>query len=166
VSTLLRPVTVADHAALLAWNAAHVDLLSPLDEDRLTVLLALADTAAVIGHDDTDVGFVLTFAAGSAYESANYRWFSRRHPAFAYLDRIVVDTTVRRTGLASRVYDELETAAAADGAVAFCLEVNVEPPNEPSLRFHRNRGYAEVGRQVANEHMVALFEKPLLALDK
>ncbi len=42
-----------------------------------------------------------------------------------------------------------------------CLEVNLDPPNEPSLAFHRRRGYVEVGRQVATGHLVSLMVKEL-----
>jgi uncharacterized protein len=146
---MLRPITPADRAAVLAWNDAHVDLLSPLDEDRLTELMDLADQACVIVHEGRDVGFVLTFAAGSPYDSPNYLWFTERYPAFVYLDRVVVDPSVRRAGIASRVYDDLEAQAALTAPV-LCLEVNLEPPNEPSLAFHRRRGYLDLmAKQVA-----------------
>lgn len=158
--SFLRPIMPLDFPAVLAWNEAHVELLAPLDETRLLTLLGWSDTAAVITHDGHDVGFVLTFAAGSPYDSPNFRWHAARHPSFVYLDRIVVDPSVRRAGIATRVYDELEAAA---GTPVFCLEVNVDPPNEASLTFHRQRGYVEVGRQPFGEHEVALFEKRLTA---
>ena len=158
--SLLRPITAADHAAVLAWNQAHVELLSPLDEVRLAQLVGQAATAAVISHDGQDAGFVLTFADGSAYDADNYRWFAARHATFTYLDRIVIDPAVRRAGLGTLVYDALEQASTAP---VFCLEVNVDPPNEPSLAFHARRGYVEVGRQGAYGHVVALLEKQLRA---
>lgn len=158
MTTSLRPITPADRAAVLAWNAAHVDLLSPLDEDRLVELIGLADRACVIVHEGRDVGFVLTFAAGSSYDSPNYRWFAERYPAFVYLDRVVVDPSVRRAGIATRVYDDLEAQAGLVAPV-LCLEVNLEPPNEPSLAFHRRRGYVEVGRDGATGHLVTLMAK-------
>jgi predicted GNAT superfamily acetyltransferase len=40
-----------------------------------------------------------------------------------------------------------------------CLEVNLEPPNEPSLAFHRRRGYVEVGQQVWSDHLLTMMEK-------
>lgn len=160
-SSPLRPITPSDHAAVLRWNAENVELLAPLDQARLDELLGWSDTAAMILHDGRDAGFVLTLKAGTAYDSDNYRWFSDRHQHFAYLDRVVIDPTIRRAGLGTRVYDELEQHAALAGAPVFCLEVNVDPPNEPSLAFHRNRGYVEVGRQPAGDHLVALFEKRL-----
>jgi len=158
--TLLRPITPADHAAVLAWNQSHVELLSPLDEERLVELLGWTERAEVIGHDGQDVGFVLTFAAGAAYDSSNYRWFSERYPAFLYLDRVVIDPAVRRSGLGTRVYDALEAHARELGPV-LCLEVNLDPPNEPSLAFHRSRGYVEVGQEESNGHLVSLMEKVL-----
>jgi hypothetical protein len=34
--SVLRPITSADHPQVLAWNQQHVELLSPLDEARLS----------------------------------------------------------------------------------------------------------------------------------
>jgi predicted GNAT superfamily acetyltransferase len=158
--SVLRPITPADRDAVLGWNEAHVELLSPLDDQRLEVLLGWCDLGCVITGGGRDVGFVLTFAAGSAYDSANFRWFSNRYDAFYYLDRIVVDPGLRRTGVASRVYDEIEDRARQVGPV-MCLEVNLDPPNEPSLEFHRRRGYTEVGQDDATGHLVGLMVKEL-----
>lgn len=158
--SVLRPITPADRDAVLGWNEAHVELLSPLDDQRLEVLLGWSDLGCVITDGGRDVGFVLTFAAGSAYDSANFRWFSNRYDAFYYLDRIVVDPGLRRTGVASRVYDEIEDRARQVGPV-MCLEVNLDPPNEPSLEFHRRRGYTEVGQDDATGHLVGLMVKEL-----
>lgn len=157
--TVLRPITGSDHAAVLAWNEAHVELLAPLSEERLVELLEQGE-GAVIEHEGAAVGFVLTFRAGSAYSSPNYGWFAARHEAFLYLDRVVVDPSVRRTGVATRVYDLIEQRAAQVGPV-MCLEVNLDPPNEPSLAFHRNRGYVEVGQQVWSDHLLTMMEKPV-----
>jgi len=135
--SVLRPITAADHDAVLALNAANVEALSPMDRHRLWWLLDLAAHADVITIDDGVAGFVLAFAPGTAYDSVNYRWFSERYADFLYLDRIVLDPAFRRRGLASLVYDELEAVAADRGRMV--LEVN--DGNEPSLAFHRARGY-------------------------
>lgn len=158
--TVLRPITASDHPLVLAWNEANVELLAPLDEPRLVELLEQGD-GVVIEHDGIAVGFVLTFLAGSAYSSPNYAWFAARHDAFLYLDRVVVDPSVRRTGVGSQVYDLIEQRAAEVGPV-MCLEVNLDPPNEPSLAFHRNRGYVEVGTQVWSDHLLTMMEKRLV----
>lgn len=148
----------ADLPAVLALNHAHVELLSPMDAPRLLQLLGWACRGDVIVCDGEVAGFVLVFAPGTPYDSPNYRWFSARYgEGFHYLDRVVVDDRYRRRGLASAAYEVIEAAAAGHGRLV--LEVNVDPPNEASLAFHRARGYREVGRLGADGHAVALMAK-------
>ena len=155
---LLRPITPADHADVLALNERHVELTAPLAEPRLVEMVGLADRACVVDVDGAFAGFVLTFATGSAYDGENFAWFSERYADLAYLDRVVVHEDFRRRGLASRVYDELEGTC---GRPVLTLEVNLDPPNEPSLAFHRARGFVEVGQRDSGGHVVSLMAKPL-----
>lgn len=159
-SPRLRPIGERDVPLVLALNERHVELLAPLDEQRLTRLRASADRAEVIVVGGVVAGFVVTFGPGSGYDSENYRWFAGRFgDRFYYLDRVVVAEGFRRRGLARMVYDALEEVARPFGRMA--LEVNVEPPNEGSLAFHRGRGYVEVGRRGEPGHLVALMAKEL-----
>ncbi len=155
---ILRPITTADHAEVLALNETNVELLAPLEEARLVQLLSWADTAAVIDVDGSFAGFVLTFVSGSTYDGENFGWFSDRFGDFCYLDRIVIHEDFRRRGLGTEVYDELESSC---GRALFALEVNLDPPNEGSLAFHRARDFAEVGQRVSGGHLVSLFLKTL-----
>lgn len=156
----LRRIRPADHADVLALNEANVVKLAPMDHDRLEQLDSLADRFDVIDVDGEFGGFVITFTAGTAYDSENYRWFSRRHSdRFYYLDRIVLEPRHRRQGLGGFVYDELEHVARPYGRLA--LEVNLVPRNDASLAFHDRRGYVEVGRLGDEEHLVSLMEKQL-----
>ncbi len=154
----LRPVTPADHSAVLALNHRHVELLAPLDTARLTQMQALADGACVVDVDGRFAGFVITFASGSAYDGENFGWFSERYADFCYLDRVVLHEDYRRQGLGSQVYDELESSC---GRPVFTLEVNLDPPNEPSLAFHRARGYVEVGQRESGGHLVSMLIREL-----
>jgi predicted GNAT superfamily acetyltransferase len=155
---VLRPMTQSDVAAVLALNEEHVDLLSPMDGDRLSELRRWASRADVILADGQVAGFVLVFGPGTGYDSENYRWFDARFgPDFDYLDRIVIADRFRRRGLASAVYDAVEHVASRRGRLA--LEVNIEPPNEASLAFHRRRGYQEVGRLGPEGHRVSLMAR-------
>jgi predicted GNAT superfamily acetyltransferase len=154
----LRPVTDADMPEVLALNERNVEALAPMDEDRLQLLQKWSDRFDVLEHDGGFAGFVITFAPGSPYDSENYRWFTERHSSgFYYLDRIVLDESVRRQGLGGFVYDELERVAARHGRL--CLEVNLVPRNDASLAFHDRRGYQEVGRIGDAAHLVSLMEK-------
>jgi uncharacterized protein len=157
---VLRPITPADHDTVLALNERHVELLAPLDRPRLLELIDASDHADVIDVDGDVAGFVITFATGSSYDGENFAWFAERHPDFCYLDRIVIDEGFRRRGLGSLVYDELEGGC---GRPVFALEVNLDPPNEPSLAFHRARGYTEVGQRDSGGHLVSLMTKELRA---
>ena len=142
----LRPVEPRDHAAVLDLNERHVELLSPMDADRLAALLDLTDLALVVEADGEVAGFTLCFAPGTDYDSHNYRWYADRFGGddFYYLDRVVVDDRFRRRGIGGLVYDAVEARAGAFGWLA--LEVNSAPPNEASLAFHAHRGFVEVGR--------------------
>jgi predicted GNAT superfamily acetyltransferase len=151
-------MTDDDVPVVLRLNADHVELLSPLDGDRLDRLRGWASRADVIECDGQTAGFVLVFGPGTDYDSENYRWFGERFgDRFDYLDRIVIDDRFRRRGLASAVYDAVEAAAAPRERLV--LEVNVAPPNEPSLAVHRGRGFVEVGRLGPAGHRVSLLAR-------
>jgi predicted GNAT superfamily acetyltransferase len=150
----------ADLDAVLRLNADHVELLSELDRERLVELRARASRADVVLCDGHLAGFVLVFSPGADYDSPNYLWFAAAFgSSFDYLDRIVIDDRFRRRGLAGAAYDEVEAAAARRGRLT--LEVNIDPPNEPSLAFHRGRGYREVGQLGGPGHRVSLMAKDL-----
>ena len=162
-ASLLRPVRDSDLADVLALNEAEVEKLAPMDEARFHELRGLAHRFDVVEVEGVFGGFVITFAPGSAYDSENFRWFSERHgpqgQRFYYLDRFVLRREQRRRGLGSRVYDELEAVASTWGRMT--LEVNLVPPNEPSLSFHGARQYVEVARLGDEDHLVSLMEKIL-----
>lgn len=158
----LRPMTEGDAAAVLALNEDWVHLLAPLDPAGLRRLHDWADRADVIEVDGGFAGFVVTVRSGTSYDSENYAWFAARYPEFYYLDRVVLSPEVRRRGVATAVYDELEQHAQRLAPV-FALEVNADPPNEPSLAFHAGRGFVEVGRRGEPGHVVSMRAKPLPA---
>jgi uncharacterized protein len=164
--TLLRPMSEADVADVLTLNEAEVHLLAPMDEDKLRRIHDLARAVDVIEVDGGFGGFVITVGAGAAYWSELYRWFDERYDDFVYLDRVVLHERVRRRGVGRAVYDQLEAQARRDlsarGATPrMTLEVNIDPPNEPSLAFHRGRGYVDVGRTGVTGHQVTMMVKDL-----
>jgi uncharacterized protein len=141
---LLRPIEQRDHDDVLRINAADVDKLAPLSIERLLLMASMATHAHVVDIDGDVAGFVITFAPGTAYDSDNYAWFGERYDDFLYLDRFVVSDRFRRCGIGSFIYDRAEADAASPGILV--CEVNIIPPNPPSLDFHAKRGYTEVGR--------------------
>jgi predicted GNAT superfamily acetyltransferase len=158
VTTRLRPIHPHEHATVVALNDRYVELTAPMDEARLAELVAEAEHADVIEVDGQFAGFVLTFAAGAAYDGTHFSWFAQRYDDYCYLDRIVIHEDFQRRGLGTFAYDALEGSC---GKPVFALEVNIDPPNEPSLAFHRARGFTEVAQSDASGHLVSLMVKRL-----
>ena len=131
--------------------------LAAMDGARLAYLKQRAAAVEVIGADGQRGGFVITFAAGSDYDSPNYRWFSRLEPTFHYIDRIVVDPAVRGRGLARTVYAALAERYPHEPLVA---EVNYAPPNPASLSMHTAAGFVEVGRVGNRSNGVVMLRRP------
>jgi len=156
----LRPLGDEDVEQVLDLNQLNVESLAPMDADRLRALTDDADRFDVVDVDGEFGGFVITFAAGTSYDSENYRWFSDRFgDRFYYLDRIVLSDRFRRRGLGTFVYDEIEAVATTYDRLT--LEVNVVPRNDVSLAFHARRGFTEVGRLGGENKQVSLMEKRL-----
>jgi uncharacterized protein len=98
--------------------------------------------------DGLVVGFCLVMPSDTDYDSVNYRWFTERHDDFLYLDRVAFDADAQGRGLGTLLYAEVDRLMVERGGAArLALEVNVDPPNEPSLAFHARRGFVEVGQQ-------------------
>ena len=159
MSGLLEPLRDTDRAQVVALNERHQHLTAPMDLDRLAHLDAVG-TEEVIRDDGRFAGFVVTVADDADHDSSNFVWFRERYDTFVYLDRIVVHDDFRRRGLAGRVYDEVETRTARR-TPWLTLEVNSDPPNEPSWAFHTARGFEQVGEREFDGHTVAMLVKRL-----
>lgn len=136
-STTLRPIRQHDFDTIIELNQNALEGVGALDHEGLALLVKQADQALVCEDDGDVAGFVITLPPGSVYDSSRYDWFEERLEEYVYLDRVVVAREHRRKGVASRLYDAVEAE------VPVALEVY--DTNEPSLEFHRLRGYRQVG---------------------
>ncbi|WP_165872913.1 GNAT family N-acetyltransferase [Nocardioides jejuensis] len=136
-SATLRPIQHHDFDTIVELNQDALEGVGRLDHEGLALLVKQADQALVLEDDGDIAGFVITLPPGAVYDSSRYDWFEDRLDDYVYLDRIVVSREHRRKGVASRLYDAVE----ADVPVA----LEVYDTNEPSLEFHRLRGYQQVG---------------------
>jgi predicted GNAT superfamily acetyltransferase len=157
----IRNLRIEDFPAVLELNSASVHFLSPLDRKRLEDLYARAGYARAAEEDAQVAAFLLAFRENAGYDSPNYLWFSERYEGFLYIDRVVVRTNRRGKGIAGMLYRDLFSFAAQIGVKVVTCEVDILPPNPVSLRFHRNRGFVEVGtlRPYGGAKRVALMEK-------
>lgn len=154
----LRPATAADWPAVVALNNAEVPNVGPLTIDQGEWFLAHS-TITVADDDGTLVGALVVMLDSCGYTSPNYRWHAERYGRFAYVDRIVVHASSAGAGLGRRLYDEAVAQTRAADRTLLTAEVNLDPPNDRSLAFHRRYGFAEVGQQVDPRYgtKVAMF---------
>jgi hypothetical protein len=143
---MLRDVNNSDFSAILALNAESVHFLSPLDEARLALLAKAACYLRVVEEGGAVAAFLLGFRKGADYDSPNFLWFNERFDDFVYVDRVVVSPQYRGRKLADLLYDDFESFARASRVTRITCEVNVEPPNPVSLKFHARRGFREIGQ--------------------
>ncbi len=126
-------------------NQANVPEVGPVDIDKMTSLVAMSwCSLAAVDPTGHLAAFCIVMEPGAPYTSVNYQWFCDRYRDFVYLDRVAVDDAFRRQGVGRLLYTEVERRAA--GRAWLTLEVNIIPPNEPSLEFHRRLGFTEVGQ--------------------
>jgi predicted GNAT superfamily acetyltransferase len=151
----IRDFVADDLEAVWRLNESAVDAVSSVTLDQMLGLIAMSRDVLVIEHDGRLVGFCNTFNPGADYHSVNYRWFSERYDDFVYLDRIVIAESHRNQGLGARLYEEIESRMnAGGGPFLLTCEVNFDPPNEGSLRFHRRIGFTPIGRQESKPGLV------------
>jgi uncharacterized protein len=138
-----RAIRAEDEAAFLALNNAHAAELSLLDGSSLGALLNGAFYARCVGS--IEAVLIALDQTHPAYASPNYLWFKARYPRFIYVDRIVTAEAARGKGHAKRLYADLFEKASASGHDLIVCEVNSDPPNPASDRFHAALGFEEVG---------------------
>jgi predicted GNAT superfamily acetyltransferase len=144
---ILREAATADFGDILRLNSEWVHFTSALDPSALARLHEQAAYHKVIESGGRVVAFLLALREGVEYDSPNYRWFSERGGAFLYIDRVIVDRTEQGGGLATILYDDLFSFAASQSVPQVVCELDLEPPNEASRRFHDALGFREIGTQ-------------------
>jgi predicted GNAT superfamily acetyltransferase len=159
----IRDATRSDFATILDLNAKSVAETSPLDRDALTALAGQSDYFKVCTRDGVVAGFVIGLRENRSYANVNFRWFAQRFPRFVYIDRIVVDQDRRGGGVGTALYLDLERHARQSGVDLLACEVNLQPENPASLKFHRKRGFVEVGTQELSQRgkVVAMLVRRL-----
>jgi len=147
---VIKELTPQYFAQVLAINNANTPAVGELTIEELRFLV-LGSLYAIVITDSTELevlAFCVTFAPGALYASPNYLWFSNAYGDFVYLDRIAVATPHQNQGLGAMLYQTIEGYMVRDNtAPLLTCEVNLQPPNPGSSRFHARLGFTEVGQQ-------------------
>lgn len=145
-------------------NEANVPALGTETTESLRQIMDWSSMAIGIDVDGALVGFCLVLDPEQPYPSPNYLWFRERYRDFIYLDRVGFAEGHRSRGYGALLYAEVVRRARllVPTPSLFTLEVNVDPPNEGSMRFHEREGFHEVGRQwTPSGKLVSLMAKSL-----
>ena len=152
----------SDIDAALELNNLNSPAVGEIDRTTLEFLIEHSLYSFAIGAD-TLHAFCITFAPGAPYTSVNYQWFSQNYSDFVYLDRIVVSEKMRDNSLGAKLYAAVEQRMIKDRcAPILTCEVNLNPPNTGSIRFHNRIGFREVGQQESKPGLtVSLLSKQI-----
>jgi predicted GNAT superfamily acetyltransferase len=159
--SMIRHITKADWPEILRLNEESVHFLSAMDEAKLAKWSDTASYFRVVELDGKVAAFLMGFRKGDDYAGVNFAWFAQRYSDFVYVDRIVVAPDYRGRKLADLLYDDFEKFARERVIRHLTCEVNAEPPNPVSLRFHERRGFKEVGREEYAGKTVSMLHCPL-----
>ena len=100
------------------------------------------------------VGFLMAMDQNTDYDSINFLWFKDKFNKFYYIDRVIVDESMRGKGIASLLYRELIDIKRDIPLVA---EVSINPSNEGSVIFHDKIGFREVGTLTSGDKKVRMY---------
>ena len=143
----IRSATLEDYEQILKLNEESVHFLSPLSHEKLANLHQQSEILKVIEVDGVVEAFVLALKEGKDYDSVNYIWFAKNYDEFLYIDRVVVSVKQQNAGLGKLLYEEVFKHAESIDTPVATAEIDIEPPNPVSLRFHEKFGFKEVGKQ-------------------
>ena len=150
----IEPIADADLPALLALNNANAAMLSWLDHGRLQAMLRRSVFARQVRLAQA---LILAFDQDSGYDGLYFGWFKQRYERFIYVDRIVVEASSGRKGLARALYTELFAYAKSAGYGIIGCEIYRNPPNLKSDAFHTALGFNEVGQHNVNGQTKARY---------
>jgi predicted GNAT superfamily acetyltransferase len=109
---------------------------------------------SIIEDTDKVVGFLMAMDHDTDYDSINFLWFKNKFKKYYYIDRVIVDESMRGKGIASLLYKEVINKK---GDTPLVAEVAIEPPNEGSVKFHDKVGFKEVGTLTSECKKVRMY---------
>ena len=143
----VRNIVSTDVTRVLEINNANTPGVSELTLSELETDIENCLHALAIDNEHGEVcAFCITFAPDAPHAGVNHQWFAERYKSFVYLDRIAIDSNHQNRGLGALLYQTVEQRILNSTEHSLlCCEVNLEPPNPGSLRFHKRIGFVECG---------------------
>ena len=164
---IVRNIVSTDVTRVLEINNANTPGVSELTLSELETDIKNCLHALAIDNEHGEVcAFCITFAPDAPHAGVNHQWFAERYKSFVYLDRIAIDSNHQNRGLGALLYQTVEQRMLESAEHSLlCCEVNLEPPNPGSLRFHKRIGFTELGQRTFNDfNRVSLLGKNIIKL--
>ncbi len=139
-----RELSEIDVHSMWSINEQGLPGTGQVSEQEVSDLLKLSTLSIGVFREEELLGFVICLSPGTDYKSLNYAWFNNKYNNFIYVDRIAVSLDQRDEGIGSKLYEEV-IAYSQENAIPIAAEVNLNPPNPGSMRFHNRFGFEEVG---------------------
>lgn len=140
----LRPLSHADVQSMWKINEEGLPGTGQVSQIEISSLLNLSKLSMGVFRNDLLLGFVICLSPKTEYGSLNYAWFNENYDSFIYVDRVAVAQSHRNSGIGSMLYEYVIQYSLENG-VPVAAEVNLDPPNPGSMRFHHRFGFEEVG---------------------
>jgi uncharacterized protein len=146
IKDLHRELAARDE--LLRLNNSSARETSMLTRPRFDSMISSASVATYI---EPRAAFLLAFAESDDYDGRHFLWFRSRFDGFLYIDRVVVAEAHRRHGLGKLLYADVIRRADELGHKSVVCEVNLQPANPVSDKFHAALGFEEAGRATIDD---------------
>ena len=152
----IRNLAPANIEAIWAINEQGLPGTGRVSEQEISDLLQFSSLSVGMFDANELLGFVICLPPRTRYGSLNYQWFNDHYNAFVYVDRIAVSTLQRNQGVGTKLYDVV-VAYSKEKNIPIAAEVNLNPPNPGSIRFHERFNFEQVGVLHHNEKSVTML---------
>lgn len=154
----IAPTVPSDIDKIWKLNENALPAVNSITKQDFYHFIKIADYFKTIFVGGGLVGYLIALQKGRDYNSVNYKYFEAGYDKFIYVDRIVIDPDFQNNGLGRAFYYDLSLFSEKVASIITC-EVNIIPPNEGSMAFHKSLGFKKVDTQLSenNNKKVALM---------
>lgn len=150
----IRRFLLKDLPTLHEINQASTPGVSSESAQSLLNWINLSTVLVGVDANDQPLGFMTLLSPGTlAYDSANLRWFEayceKTGRSLIYVDRIAIAPSMRGQRIGEQLYQAAFEAFATCDEIG--CEINTNPPNPGSARFHQRLGFHQVGERSHGE---------------
>lgn len=160
---MLHDLTAHYISDVIKINVAGQPGVCALSLEQIEEHLAHARFFKVVMLSGECIAYVIAYDYQQLYDGDEFNWFKNNiGQPFLYIDQIAIAPTHQGQGWGGQIYDLLKELAANLHYKHLTCEVNLEPPNPISLKFHHQNGFITQGELVAGDgRRVALLALPI-----